>query len=311
MLPEPLGAQLGDLGKSLAKGRVSIDNLRAIVAQFNDLEPALAISAENEIAGRAELYRRSRPHRWWDILRLFASTDTELLLRTPELKELFIFHRDGRLREAALNLFHDGLSSSFFVTALVLRGNDWVQEVRIAAAACARRVLPKTAPDIVAAALLVLLDRMWQWRRWGDEAVIIDAALSRPDVASRLAEKLRLARTGPTARLLRRALHQPTLDAHLLALSQTAFAPAVRAVALQAMIEGHASWRVGVEYRWIDKSMGKRVIVPKFETRSIHPLYPRELAILQGAQDRSAAVRKIAAAGAVKYRTTLANLDEI
>lgn len=310
-LPESLQVALSKLGAGLRQGRVVGRDLYDIIAQFDGLAPHLAISAAPEIAGYADLHRY-RPRSWRDSVPfLKVPSDKELLLRNPDLKYIFIFHHDGRLRELALNRFYDGLSSSFFVSALVYRTNDWVPQVRAAAARCLERVLARTDADIAATALIFLLDRMWRWQRWIEESAVIDAALGRADVAACMAEKFRTEKTGPMGRLLGRALRQPAFDAHLLTLSQAALMPNVRAIALNILIEGKASWQTGWTYEWTDKVFGLGRTVPVYETRDIGVSIQREALLAQGARDRGAVVRRTAADAAIKYRTTLGNLDEI
>lgn len=311
LLPESLQVALRKFGAGLQNGRVVLPDLYNVIAQLDALPPYLAISAAQEIASDAEL-RRYRPTTWRSWIPLLPTpSDKELLLQIPDLKYIFVFHHDGRLRELALNRFYDGLPSSFFVSAIVYRTNDWVPQVRAAAARCLERVLPRTDPAIAADALIFLLDRMWRWQRWIEEAAVIDAVLGREDVAACLADTFRKAKTGPMGRLLGRALRQPAFEEHLLALSQSALMPSVRAFALQVMIEGKTSWQTGWVREWTDKTFGLSRTVPVYEARDIAMAFSREALLAQGARDRSAAVRKVAASAAIKYRATLGNLDEV
>lgn len=312
VLPEPLHVSLAKLGVSVRKGAVRKSLLEAVVAGLAALPPSAVVRGDAEIAYLAQLYARNDPRRNFILSWLRKATDHDLLVKTPGLEQLFIFHRDGRLREAALKRLKDGLRSTFFFAAIAYRLNDWSPDVRSAAKACAARVFPKTDPEIVATAGLFLLDRQQHWRRWwGEEAAILDDALSRADVTDHLAATLHHARSGPMGALLRRTLRRPEMDRHLFQLSTDAFLPGVRAVALQCLIDGQASWPTGFEQQWIDKSLGKSRRVIVFGRREIVRPCSLETLVAQGAQDRSATVRKIAADGLLRYRSALANRDEI
>src|SRR5205823_12364321 len=138
-----------------------------------------------------------------------------------------------------------------------------------AALACAQRCFPLTEPQVIAAAAAALLLRKDSWGRWNSEREAVDGAFSRPDVGARLADDLARALTGPASRVLRAALMHDTLDHHLRTLATDAKQPSVRALAVQTIANGRASWPAGMEWKWIDKSMGKRVRVPKFNSRDL------------------------------------------
>lgn len=70
--------------------------------------------------------------------------------------------------------------------------------------------------------------------------------------------------------------------------------PAVRAIAANTMIAGTARWPVGTQYEWIDKSMGRRRQVFRFETRAVAVAVPKDDLLAIAAADRSAQVRKVA-----------------
>ena len=86
---------------------------------------------------------------------------------------------------------------------------------------------------------------------------------------------------------------------------------AVRAAALRTLLEGKAKWQTGFTYKWIDKSHGLRQRVPAIEDRAVERLASLESLILLGAQDRSAAVRKVAATGLVQHHRDLGNANQL
>jgi hypothetical protein len=187
---------------------------------------------------------------------------------------------------------------AFFIVALVYRLNDWVPEVRAAAAEALRRTTtPVTDPAIIVQALLFLLPRARNWSRWGDEMAPFDGLLDQPEIAACLSAALRDSLSGPSARLLRQALRRPAMDAHLPSLMREARQPAVRALALRVLAAGKVEWEAGPPTirQWIDKSMGLFRVVRRTEERPVvSPFTLAELVDI-GARDRSAAVRLAAA----------------
>ncbi|MFI0849082.1 hypothetical protein [Mesorhizobium sp. IMUNJ 23232] len=292
VLPIDVEQALTTIGQRLESGENVEADLPLVVAGIAALPAENVSQASREIALTAKLYRwRQEPTILHGLPRRHLS-DKEQLLRLPNLSFLFLFHSDGRIREAALQRISGGLQSPFLFAAVALRLNDWVEEVRSAAWACAQRCYPLTSPDVIAGAATALLLRQGSWGRWGGEREAIETAFSRPDVAARLADDLVNARTGPASKVLRAALKHDTLDPHLERLAAQAKQPSVRAMAVQTIADMRASWPAGLEWRWIDKSMGKRVPVQKFDWREITILLPRERTVRAAIVDRSALVRK-------------------
>jgi hypothetical protein len=225
----------------------------------------------------------------------------EQLLKLPELPYLFLFHYDGRMREAALHRISGELPSPFLFAAVALRLNDWAEPVRAAALACAERCFPLTPPDVVAGAATAVLLRHDSWGRWDREREVVEAAFARPDVGAGLADVLVNAETGPASRMLRAALKHDALDLHLQRLATEARQPSVRAVAVQTLADGRASWPAGSEWKWVDKSMGERIRVPKFGSRDIAALASRESVVRAAALDRSALVRRASLDALIRY----------
>ncbi len=258
----------------------------------------------------AQLYRwrRETPIR----ARLFGSllTDSEQLARVPGLEFLFLFHRDGHVREAALRKVAEPVPAAFLFAALAWRLNDWVAEVRAAAVDCATRTFPITAPEIIAEGAMVLLGRDGTWGRWAQERQILEHSLERVDVAEKLADIFAMRTTGPAATALRHALRSATMDRHLARLARSAIQPAVRALATQVLIEGAARWPNGWQWRWIDKSMGIRRAETAFESRSLTVQSDRVAVIDAGLSDRSAAVRNIAIVGLIRHREMIPNVRQ-
>ena len=265
-----------------------------------NLSPGQIARADGAIAMAAKLYHRSPQSSFAGPL-FRRATDQEQLLRTPKLEYLFLFHRDGRLREAALLKVTGGLPTPFLFAAVLWRLNDWAAPVREAAVRCARRSFPTTNPDVVARTATALLVRQRSWGRWTDERTLLDDVFARADVAEHLAELLSRGTTGPLASVLRQALRTPALDSHLERVALEAVQPSVRAVALDALINGKSEWPSGYAWQWIDKSMGLRRRVTVFDHRALSVATPREELIALGIGDSSAVVRRVALTGVIRH----------
>jgi len=292
-------------------GRPDRVEIQHLVSQIEKLPSAMIARLDGEIAYAAKLWHWQRVGIVGRLFQRLRLSDVELLYRWPEIARLFVFHRDGFLRERALNQMSEGMQSAFYVTVLAFRLNDWVPQVRAAAARCADRVLPSTNAEIIAQAALFLLGRRFAWGRWGDEAEALDRALSRVDVADALADVLLDARRGPMGAILKHASRWEAMDRHLYGLAANAFLPSVRAVALQELIEGVARWPVGWTRQWIDKIYGQFRLVRVYDERPVARSCTLESLVEQGARDRSGAVRKVAATALVNHRATLSNRDAV
>lgn len=246
--------------------------------------------------------------RWWRGRR----RQQDLLRRVPSYAWLFLFHRDGRMRQAALESIYGAAPSPFFFAALALRLNDWADPVRQAAFACAHRVFPRTPPEVIAAAAPWLLRQNQRWGRWMRfERTLLNGALQRPDVVEVLGKSLCDARNGPAGATLRAALREPGFDARLEALANDAFLPDVRRVAVQALIERRIRWPTHREKRWIDKSMGRYRRDWVYAERQIEAGASRETIVAQAARDRSILVRRVAVVALLTIGRELDNFDEI
>ena len=299
-LPAPLVDALEQLGTRLrGRGGTEAEVPRAIEL-LNALPPQDVATVGREIADLAGLH-----HHYPGIidalvarLRLGPAYRARLNAM-PGLEWIFLFHRDGFAREAALDRVQGPIPSPFLAAALAYRLNDWVPEVRKAAAGAVARSFAASDAGTLAVAALFLLDRGRLWQRWQAEEAALTEALSRPDIADRLALEIGRRPQGPMARVLVSVLRGPTLDRHLPALAGEAVQPAVRAVALAALISGKVRWPTGSERRWIDKSMGIMAWVPVYSERAVERHSPPERLILQGLRDRSAAVRKAGLSGVI------------
>jgi len=300
LLPANLVGALTELGTKLRQGDSARPELETALALLAGLEPGHVARADREIANAANLHRHS-PQPLLGRLLSRRPSDAEQLLRMPGLEYVFLFHRDGRLREAALLKITGGLPNSFLFAAVVWRLNDWGEPVRRAAERCASRSFPATDPSVVARTAAELLVRQASWSRWRDERAVLDEAFGRDDVAAHLAQLIAGEKTGPQASTLRYALRTSALDRHLEQIAHKAAQPSVRAVALHALIDGRAEWPSGTAWQWIDKSMGLRRRMTVFDHRLLTVNPSRTALIARGVKDKSAFVRRVALAGVIKH----------
>jgi HEAT repeat protein len=325
-LPPELGKILDQFSGWYTERRISPDLLGIVLDRLAGLPPASIVRADGEIATRARLYSWSRylqdqPVSQSPIVSLLSSlikrpasaltSEEELLAKVERLEWLFLFHRNGFMREAALAKLTGPAISPFFAAALAYRLNDWVPQVRRAAVAAIERVFPETKASILAAAAEYLLDRDLYWGRWQDEGRMLASGFARADVLECLTQRLLTAKSGAMTRLMRPAFRYPDLDRHLLDLAKFAYLPSVRVLATRALIDCRVRWQIGFEKEWVDKTMGFYRLKKAYAEREIlRPLSLEDL-ILQGASDKSAVVRKVAATALVQNRKTLGNRDEL
>jgi hypothetical protein len=315
IFPEALQRALLRICDRFSNRRIDQSEMNEIVSSLSQLPAGAYRRAEREIVVKANLYRWYEPKRSSRsrILGLIQppKTDQIFLFETPGLEYLYLFHGDGHLREAALGKINGPLGSAFFFNTIAYRLNDWVEPVRQAAQGCAARAFPQTSAEVVAEAVFVLLERMRHWQRWDKGFTILKQTLERPDVIERLAALIETSAVGSPSRVLRYILSNDKMDGYLLHLSQKALQPVVRAVALKTLINGYASWPNGFKYEWVNKALGERKRVVAFRTRPLVRLAPVELLIAQGATDKAAIVRRVAADGLILHRKTVSNLDEL
>jgi len=306
-----LQAALRSLGLALREGQRIGSGFNHIWPMLDMINPACLAQAETEIVREAQLFRHSPPLSF--MARLFGRSRTlgEQLSGTDQLEKLFLFHRDGHLREAALRKFDGPIESPFIITAVAWRLNDWVPEVRNAAQACASRCFPKTSALTIAQAALVLLLRRSSWGRWEDEREWLSAEISRPDVASELTDLIIRSPIGPNARVLREALRTPWLDFALTRIAGEAVQPETRAVAYETLISGKARWPTGWRWRWIDKTIGRRRAETVFAERPLALDVSRESLIAHALEDRAGVVRSVAMSGVIRFREQLRDAKSI
>ena len=302
--------------------------LKEVLDELAHLPAESIVRASSEIATSAKLGRwlsqnaplrvvpRDRfsfslPRSWkvfaFDRIKHDPPSERDLLKINPDYAWLFLFHPNGHIREAALRHINTPPRSSFFLSALAWRLNDWVEQVRQAAKHCIERIGAGVSPEIAAETGLYLLSRRLVWERWRNEAAALDRILAREDVIVAIADRLRTQTNGPMAACLRNALQHPGIDRHLPVLAARAVQPSVRAVAYQCLISSKARWQIGYEWIWIDRVYGLRKRIPAFETRELLRDCAADKYIADGLLDKSAFVRKIVADAMIVVRSKIAD----
>ena len=311
-LPEASAAAISKLGQALADGTVPPALLTEVIDNLGALRPEAVGDVDRQLVSLAHLYANyPRAGRLLD-LRWFRPTDLGLLKRNRRLAKIFMFHGNGHVRQAALDSLDEPPETSFFFAAIIWRLNDWVPEVRAAARRAADRVFPATHAEVIAGACAILLGRTFSWGRWGqDDQIVVDRILERADVVTQLARCFEIEVVGPVGTQLKYALRGAKLDLYLHALSRNARHPGVRAVALEALLRGRASWRSGFRKEWIDKRFGLTRRVPVYTERPLTECIPSYLLIMQGLADKSALVRLRAADAVIEQRQTFPGLIEV
>ncbi|WP_144440020.1 hypothetical protein [Methylobacterium sp. AMS5] len=305
-VPSPLLDAIQRVIEGLRDGSLQHTDLEAAVSGLTALPPA-AVPAAGAAVAELVLLSRHRSggvpaweHREADLTRLCA---------TDGLERLFVLHPDGYVREAALRMLSGPARTAFEIAAIAYRLNDWAFPVRVSARSAALRIFPETEAGLVVEALFFLLDRMSEWQRWRaeqeDNERILNELMARPDVCARFAERLCAARTGRMGKLLRHAVRWPGLDPFLPELARCAFLPSVRAYALRFLIEERATWPEGTRWEWVDKTYGLTHRVRVIGERRFVRTSDLKTLIVQGAQDRSAIVRRVAGDALVQHRSGL------
>lgn len=322
-LPESLQRALRVIGETPMGARLPDALLAQAIADMDKLDPRYVPEAERMfrklarlrhsywtwspnslsaglttlIRGAASPSRDFVQHRfgWKATPRRDGAPDITALSRQPALASIFLRHSNGFVREAALHTFGPAPVSAFIFASLAYRLNDWVAPVRAAAAAALERVTPRMPLSTIAQAVPFLLTNSAAWGRWSQYDKVLEPLFVREDVVAALADRVAAPSQGGEIALLKHLMRRPTIDHALPRLAGAARAPAVRAIASEALIIGRAKLQTGWRRYWIDKSVGAGGRTPIFQMRTLTIDVQQSAALLNAARDRASAVRKVAA----------------
>lgn len=212
--------------------------------------------------------------------------------KSQQVAALFMHAHDGYLREEAAKCFVPVDTAGR--AALLLRCNDWVENVRVAALSKLRELVPEWTAEELTDLVLFTVDRINEWQRGG--TVVAAALQDHREWQSALRLVLLHETNGPMARLLRKNLRTLDLDYLLPDLAVEARSAFVRAVATETILEGCARWHAATEWQWVDKVYGLRRRVQKWDKRTVPIATTVQNEVLAAAaRDTSAVVRKLAA----------------
>ncbi|MEC4589423.1 MULTISPECIES: hypothetical protein [Nitrospirillum] len=296
-LPEAVDDALWRLESDLRQGRAREDSVQRVVSLIAGLPPQKLVAVGQHVRD-ALVAVPPAPVEFLQRWLGGAEGEMGLLRATPGLEYLFLFHRDGHLRQAALDKIDQAPPGVFWIAAIAYRQNDWAPAVRAAARRCVVRVATHVGPEGLADAAYFLLARVPTWGRWRLEPHVHpeNLFLVRPEMADALAHRIGRAVAGPAGSILRQALRQPYLDGHLPALAVGAVQPIVRMVALHTLIEGQAAWPEGWSREMINKPFNIYRPVRLYATRPVVCPATKTCYLEQAARDRSVVVRRLAAA---------------
>ncbi len=278
--------------------------LRMLAFLRTRIDPADFSTTENEIRTEFRLYQR-RYDNTSSSAKL--AEDLQFLATNSDLSSVFLFHGDGRVREAALGLMKGPIEIPVVMYGLVARLNDWVPSVRLAAKLAFDRCLPVTSADKLTPAVWQLILNAGRWRRWSDGySKLLRSVAERQDLIEALAERVASDRTGGTGMVLRTISQSQHIDVFLEPLAANAAQPHIRALALSYLSARRVWWPLGTLKKvWIDKSMGDFRVVPDFGSRPISVEVDLVEIIARSVRDRSTIVRREALDAIAKHRSNV------
>lgn len=305
-LPEDVLVALDRLGNSLRVGGVLSQRLvDEAVAALNTLPVLRTISEIYSIQRKLGFYDWENHNSEYEK----RERALHLLVCMPALAQVFTFHSNGYVREAALHALTDVPCSSFMLAILAVRLNDWVAPVRQAAVQCVEALSGRIDPAIVAAFGIELCGRWHEWSRWSPEqAACIESLFVQSAVHEQLVVQFAVRRSGPLPTALRYFLRKPGLDAALPMLARTAQVAGVRAIAVLVLLRGHARWQTGTRRQWLNKPHGISRTMPVLAQRDIEVSVDRHELISAVLCDKSAIVRRTALVALTDCATELPDL---
>lgn len=226
------------------------------------------------------------------------------LSANPDLAQVFLFHGDGFLREAALHRLSGPIQLPVVAYGLVERLNDWSPEVRSAAALAFDRCFPGSDPGILIEPVWICLLNARGWSRWaGGYDRLVAAVLSHVPLTDLVLLRLLEDRRGGTGTIFRALCRDPRFDRFLVQVATGAKLPSLRAKAVESISRGVVFWPLGTSRKvWTNKPLGLYRLEPELASRALsHPL-DALLVLTEAVRDPSIVVRRIALDGIIAHR---------
>lgn len=320
VLPPNVQTAVFELGRAIENRSILSKQISRFRSALKTVPAAAVPRASAEIREIAKIYQSyHQPDQTSGLLAKLLnlpkpkSSLLDELNSNPDLGWLLIFHGNGYVRQAALETLADAPESEFEFSAIVYRLNDWVKNIRTAAAQYAAMFFPKTRSDIVGQSSFFLLAQAQVLSRWNqDGQTLLEGAIYRPDVLQHLKDQFLSVRSGRVGHTLQQILRRPDFDTQLSELARDAILPSVRAVAMDALLNNRCRWFVGHKKQWVDKVFGISRSVAEFESRPVNVFSDFDSLLRDAASDNSAQVRKIAAdAINVNVNNTSKTIDEV
>ena len=231
--------------------------------------------------------------------------------RSRPLTWLDLISWDGYKREKVLRTISGKVPNAFFFLMLFRRLNDWAPVVREAASIKVLELARKSDPDDMVEALLVVLSYWNSWGRISDsEKQVILNVVRLDKIAEKLKVKLINSANGSMTNLLTQLARASIVDDDLVEIAKHAIQPSVRAKAYRFLFEDRVYWIEGRKFEWTDKRYCLGRYVPIVAERKLCE-YPYKINLIKyGKDDRSAAVRRVAAEFLISMLTSL-EIEEV
>ena len=153
------------------------------------------------------------------------------------------------------------------------------------------------------------MNAKFSWERWGHRGVeAVDALFIRPNVLKLIGRELAIAICGPLAKPLQVFLRYPEIDQQLPYLAEHAANPAVRGVAMRALLAFEVRYQVGFHKKWTNKVYGFYKMEPKMESRQLTISTDVPKLIARALCSKSVMVRRVAADAVMARRAELTDL---
>lgn len=268
------------------------------------IEPAGFQRAADRIRSQFQLYSHSTWNTYGTQEPEKRAGELVQLSGRPDLAQVFLFHGDGFIREAALHRLSGPIRLPVVAYGLLERLNDWSPEVRSAAALAFDRCFPCTAPNILWEPVWICLQNAGQWSRWtGGYDRLVAAVLSHEPLTALLLQRLLEDLRGGTGTIFQALCRDSRFDRFLVQIAKSARHPSLRARAVDSISRGKVFWPLKTSRKvWIDRSAGLYRLEPEFASRPLSLPVDALPVLTKAVRDPSIVVRRIALDGVIAHR---------